>query len=262
MFPISYRGGGLFSTQEEWRHPYRRIDTYELVYGMAGCACIEEDGRRFEIHAGEALLLSPGRLHGGWRSSQGETSFYWVHFSLPDGQTPAGALGLSPGPLLLPDGYTAASYFRQLLHAANTPHYPDYAVAGALLTLLGELSYAQSMAPGSANRIAAQAAEWIRIHSYQKITVSQAAGQFGYHPDYLSALFRRAYGCSLGQYISEQRLLLAKNLLLTTDDPIQRIAERMGFSSANQFHHFFHHHEEMSPSRYRQQFSNTHWNNR
>ena len=128
------------------------------------------------------------------------------------GSTTAGRLQLPTGFLRIPDHYTASTYFRQLLRATNTPRYPAYAVDGALLTLLEELSYVQMMKGGS-HHIVTQAAEWIRILSQQKITVAQNAARFGYHADYLSVLFQHIYGLSLNLYISEQKELSDDHLL-------------------------------------------------
>ena len=73
---VSYLYSGLFETQEEWSHPHRVIDSYEILYVVAGEVYLEEEGERFSLKAGDVYLLRPDCRHGGYRISRGKTSFY------------------------------------------------------------------------------------------------------------------------------------------------------------------------------------------
>ena len=115
---VSYLYSGLFETQEEWSHPHRVIDSYEILYVVAGEVYLEEEGERFSLKAGDVYLLRPDCRHGGYRISRGKTSFYWVHF-VTDGWP-----GLGTGLLSVPDSYRFSLLLKQLLHIANTPGYP------------------------------------------------------------------------------------------------------------------------------------------
>ena len=44
---ISYKFSGLFLTNEEWIHPKRKIDTYEIIYMQQGTAFIQEEGTSY-----------------------------------------------------------------------------------------------------------------------------------------------------------------------------------------------------------------------
>ena len=129
---VSYLYSGLFETQEEWSHPHRVIDSYEILYVVAGEVYLEEEGERFSLKAGDVYLLRPDCRHGGYRISRGKTSFYWVHF-VTDGWP-----GLETGLLSVPDSYRFSLLLKQLLHIANTPGYPAYAPDAALAVLQGQ----------------------------------------------------------------------------------------------------------------------------
>ena len=66
--------------------------------------------------------------------------------------------------------------------------------------------------------------------------ISRAACLSSYH---FLRLFRSTFGTTPGRYITERRIEEARRLLGTTDLPIVRIAEAIGFESAGSFAHLF-----------------------
>ena len=75
---------GLFDTIAEWIHPTVTLNTYELIYVVAGVVHLFEGETRYTLTKGEAILLEPGIVHGGFQTSSGHTSFYWLHFLTDD----------------------------------------------------------------------------------------------------------------------------------------------------------------------------------
>lgn len=253
--PARYASSGLFQTEDKWIHPTRRIDTYELILMVAGEAHLFEGDHRQTLAAGEALLLRPDQLHGGWQESSGPTSFYWIHFYL----SPEAAAALPSNPFQLSDPTRLHVLCRQLLHIANAPGYPDYAIQSAFSLVYCEfLRLCKRQDAGT--WLVSETAEWIRIHSQQPLTVAAVADRWGYHPDYLSALFRTAFGVNLKQYIVEERMKRIRNTLLTTATPIKTLAAQLGFATQEQFTHFFRYHEGISPARFRNLNYRTHLN--
>ena len=253
--PARYAFAGLFQTEDRWLHPTRVIDSYEIILMLEGAGHLYEQEQRFTLHAGDALLLRPGRRHGGWQESAGRTSFYWIHFYLPEGNPPA----LPEGVQTIQDMPRLLMLCRQLLHIANTPGYPDYAAQAAFSLLYCEwLRLCGRQDAGS--RLVGETAEWIRINSHRRLTVAGVARRSGYHPDYLSALFRGAFGRSLKQYIIDERMKRLRSLLLTTMAPLKTIAAQMEFASEEQLIHYFRYHEGISPARYRNLHYRTHLN--
>lgn len=71
---------GLFESDADWIHPTVTIDTYELIYVVAGEIHLREKETRYHLKEGDLILLEPGSEHGGTAFSHGFTSFYWLHF--------------------------------------------------------------------------------------------------------------------------------------------------------------------------------------
>lgn len=66
--------------------------------------------------------------------------------------------------------------------------------------------------------------------------------------------FRRHTGSTVGQWLAAQRLALAQRLLETTDQPIERIAERAGFGTPLSLRQHFAAAFDTTPSQYRREF--------
>ena len=251
--PARYEYAGLFQSSETWIHPTRVIDTHEIVLVTTGTVRLFEEDARWALHAGELIVLRPGRKHGGFQESHGETGFYWIHFGLDGPDT------LPAAPLKTEDSARMGTLCRQLLHVANAPGYPAYAAQSAFALLYCELMR-EAEGQKSASRAADEAAEWIRINSARRLTAADAAAHAGYHPDYLSALFKAAYSLTLKQYIARERMKLIHSQLLTTADSLRTIARRLDFDGEEQLIHYFRYHEGLSPTQYRNLYDHTHLN--
>lgn len=69
--------------------------------------------------------------------------------------------------------------------------------------------------------------------------------------------FRQVMGMTVGEWLLNQRLVLAQKLLETTDSPIDLIAERAGFGTSASLRQHFNHTFKISPSNYRREFRGT-----
>jgi len=257
IFPATYTYGGLFYTEDVWQHPDRVIDTYEIVYVVEGAVHLRECADQFTLRKGDLYLLQPGLSHGGWQESTGKTSFYWIHFSAPCFET----LNVQPGLTSVPDHYRFPVMLRQLLHIGNAQEYPDYTVHSALLLLLGELSAAQAQSRTQGIPFLASISEYVRINASRQLSVKNVAQHFGYHPDYVSSLFRKHYGISLKQYINNAQISAIKGFLITTNLSVKELASRFGWENENEFIHFYKYHTGIGPAKFRSMFVNTHMNN-
>lgn len=81
--------------------------------------------------------------------------------------------------------------------------------------------------------------DYIERHISEPITVKSVAEGTGYTGYYLSGLFRRETGSSIGGYIKNRKIEYAKRLLKETNDNIGSISEQLGFSSPSHFSSVF-----------------------
>ncbi len=83
------------------------------------------------------------------------------------------------------------------------------------------------------------------------ITIEQLSHQVALSPYYLIRLFRRVYKKTPHQYLIQQRIAKAKDLLRTTDLTVTEICAVVGFESLGSFSTLFRNLVGIAPSAYR-----------
>ena len=94
--------------------------------------------------------------------------------------------------------------------------------------------------------------QYIAANLSMKIQREELAKLVYLHPDYLTKLFHKQVGMTLGEYILEKRLALAKQLLQNTDLSIWDISQRVGITDASYFIRTFKKKIGVTPQQYRE----------
>jgi len=94
-------------------------------------------------------------------------------------------------------------------------------------------------------------AERLRNNAAQRYNRNWLAEWTSYHPDYVSRVFRGRTGLSPYQYFMNEKLELAKHALIHTDEPLDRLAERLGIASVHAFANWFKEQTGLPPGQYR-----------
>lgn len=239
---------GLFDTDTEWIHPTVTVDSYELIYALAGDVRIREGERYYCVHPGEMLLLAPHVEHGGFERNTGRTSFYWLHFYTSD-------VGAWEIPKLAVAPHNTEKALREIMHLWQTDK------------TLTELTLAKFLLENrqradSRGKLAYEVREYLRVHAREALRVEGVAKRFGYSADHLSRVWRAEFGQDLKAGITKHRLAEIESLLINTDYSIKEIAALTGFEEENAFVKFFKYHEKVTPSAYRNRFFGIHMNNK
>jgi AraC-like DNA-binding protein len=85
----------------------------------------------------------------------------------------------------------------------------------------------------------------------EPLTVSDIGKAVDLHPNYAMSLFRKAFGATLIEYLTHQRVSHAQRLLATTDQKIVEVAFDSGFNSISRFNEAFRRICGCSPREYR-----------
>lgn len=250
---FSYEIIGEFRSKGTWIHPDRVIASYELIFVLQGTLYITEEDTAYEVEENEMIILEPGKRHFGTRETEEFMSFYWFHFNT---DLPVEAKKIVPD-----DVYDIKFFLKKLLHVTNSAEGTQENADA-----LGLLIYHECVKPRNSLyknvKLASDIKEYIRLNLKENVTVSEIADRYGYNVDYIGKLFKANFGLSLKKYIALQRLNLAKDLLLTTMLSVKQIAGEIGYADENAFVKFFVYHEKMSPTVFRNNYFNTHINNR
>lgn len=93
---------------------------------------------------------------------------------------------------------------------------------------------------------------YIYTHLHEKITVKELAKTVHLHPSHLSRLFHQQVGCTIHQYITKQKVMAAKQMLLFSENSYAEIANILSFSSQSHFIHAFSDQVGMTPRQFRE----------
>jgi len=85
----------------------------------------------------------------------------------------------------------------------------------------------------------------------ERITIETIGRAVGLHPNYAMTLFRKAFGTTLIDYLTQHRISHAQRLLATTDQKIVDVALNSGFGSISRFNDAFRRVCDCSPRDYR-----------
>jgi len=95
---------------------------------------------------------------------------------------------------------------------------------------------------------------WMLEHVGDDLSVQQLARRAGTSPRTFARRFRAVTGTTPHQWLLSQRILVAQRLLETTDEPVERVAQRCGFGSAGALRQHFARTVSASPQAYRRTF--------
>ena len=99
-------------------------------------------------------------------------------------------------------------------------------------------------------RLIQESLDYIREHLTEDLTLEKVARAMSFSPIYFHNTFKAAVGKTLREYVEEQRIRKATNLLLTTDDSLTKIAFECGFSSQSYFSYVFKRRMNQTPREY------------
>lgn len=99
--------------------------------------------------------------------------------------------------------------------------------------------------------IANRAAAYIRQHYSEDLSLDKIARFIKVSPTYLSRVFAQEQGQGVQEYLTEQRLQKAKELLVHSDAKIYEIAADVGYPDAIYFNKVFKKHTGKTPKEYR-----------
>ena len=102
-----------------------------------------------------------------------------------------------------------------------------------------------------ANQILSPALEHIRKGFAEPLNLDELAGLCSISTSYFIRCFKKYLNCTPHEYLLLYRLRQAKNLLLSTPDSVEGIADTCGFNSPSHFARAFKKVNQMTPSEFR-----------
>ena len=104
-------------------------------------------------------------------------------------------------------------------------------------------------------RMALEISEYIKKNYQLNFSVENLTRQFSISRTGLYTLFRDIFGMTVNEYITNCRIVRAKDLLINTEYSVEIISDMVGCSSISTFSRLFKVQTDMSPLKYRKKYS-------
>lgn len=233
------------------------------LYIADGYECYQQTARGWRNGGGpDRLCLMPQSFESVW-DIRGPLSFVHLYFTddhlrrLAEQTWDRSPAQLSIDERIFAEDPQITLLYRQFLLANNWRDNSDRLALSSAVTLLlthilkhyGALrwpgvSVRGGLAPYQLNRLR----EFIDAHLDQPLRLTDLAAVAGLSEYHFARMFRQSQGQAPHQYLLQQRLLRAEQLLQESSDSITEIALRCGFSSTSHFSNRFRQARGITPS--------------
>ena len=160
---------------------------------------------------------------------------------------------LALGEPIFVTGGPAAWLTLRMYHAAlQTDTASSLAIESLALEVVTELAGARHDAAGKRPpRWLRQARDFLHAHFSETLTHDQIARMVGVHPVHLATVFRRTFGCTIGEYVRRLRIEHAAGQISASRGSLAEISWAAGFSDQSHFSRVFKSQTGMTPGHFR-----------
>lgn len=265
--PVQFLVCGNLRSSDEFLHMKRTIDENVLIIVQKGTLFINANRKSFEIGENQFVLLKAGEEHFGYKKSNGELSYLWLHFKTENFESyeiqklsdcnkisgssyhfcEAGTLLSSNRIFLL---------FRQLMDfSLDSGFYNkevlDY-LSSVILMEITNQGISEQKNDRNINPIVFEICSWIKSNYSHQFSIEDLSKINGYKSEYLSNLFKKNMGITIFQYTNQIRIETAKKLL--PNFTIKETAFSCGFEDEKYFMKVFKKLEGLTPTEYKNTF--------
>jgi two-component system response regulator YesN len=92
---------------------------------------------------------------------------------------------------------------------------------------------------------------YIKQHISEELSRDDIAGYVYLNPDYLARIFKKETGLIISDYLIQERVKIAQELLANTDMPVAAVASQIGYSNFSYFSRVFKKVTDLNPVEYR-----------
>jgi len=240
-----------FTHEPSARSPLPAVHEHAALLFVTDGKVVHEQRGRFEVHAGDMILVPAGEAHRALRTTR--TTAWGVGFCAPcyapselvsllDPFERARA-GASPVVRLPTARHEHVDRLIAELHAetqADQTHR-ELVQKSLLALVLAEVTRAAGVARLARPQpsLVAEALRFIERKCLDPISLSDVARAVGKSPSYVTTVLKQATGKSVVEWIILGRLSEACNRLLHTDEQVAIISERVGYADPTHFIRLF-----------------------
>ena len=223
---FAHQYGGDDYTNKFYPHSCR----LEISYMVEGELTFYTDGVKITAKKGDITFLTYERITEV--KSRGHHTHRTVCASLDYVDTAGGII--IPQMIKAADGEGVRRVIDKILSLQNSYKGSPTREAALVLELLGEVDRAAQKSDSTGEYLyVKKAKKYIAQNIHLPITQREVAEHLGITPGYLCAVFKKAQGETLMQYINRTKLIAVRGIMQKENIPLYRAAAMYGYSDPN-----------------------------
>lgn len=230
---MGYEAHGTFLIDREY------FDNYVVMYVLKGTLYVEQFRKQWQIKPGEGILMSLHHKHKYYFDKKEESVVIWFHFR----GKPCESLILELDhhyqmPVVFDRPGLETGIFELFEATKDWSRQSEYILSQKLYQTVTELlkpslMKIQETEPNST--LAYEVACYIQQHIDEAFDLTEMARTFNMSKYHFCRAFKQQWGCGLFEYIKNEKIALAKKMLLSTNDSIAEIANALSFCDQGYF---------------------------
>ena len=239
--PIRYLAASLRFFKEGEHHITRYCEDDVLLLVYDGVLRFSENGKQYEVSAGE-YFIQRHKMYQGGETASDKPKYFYVHM-LSEHWAEAGKILPKRGTF----DYSALKADIEEMDRLAHSDTPYIAKAGKLYNILNSL---YSKKPKKT--VASEISDYIAKNCAEKITLDVLCREFNFSKNHIINVFKKSYGTTPITYLQRQRLQKSEYLMEMTSNSLESIAESSGFNSYAYFYKLFTRKNGISPEKWRE----------
>lgn len=233
-----------------------------FVLSGKGIYSIEKSDKKYSISEGQAFLIKPGEVTYYQADSKEPWEYVWIAFDGEEAELLLEDYQLSGEEYVCqwkdnPDterreNEEAESYIRKIGAVFEGGEYSQNELLGFFYLIFSKIKREETEDKGHFDKGYLEKSILFIRHNYSyDIHIRDIARFVGIERTYLYKIFMKYQNCSPKHYLTEYRLMVAKDMLVNTRLSITEIAYSSGFHDSSVFCKKFQKKEKISPLQYR-----------
>lgn len=228
---------------------------YMLVYVNAGTLVFYDRDKTVETGAGNVIILPPDTPHKYSSSDEGKLSYFWVHFTGSEAEERLKEYDLLTFPTVY--GTVLGNHINQRFQSlfdsfSKHDAFLDRELAALIERLL--ITVSRSVVRGEKAMTLSKSVRYIGANYSADIRIAELAELEHLSVSRYNYLFKEQMGMPPTKFILRLRMSSAKELLSSTDLPVNQIGIMCGYNDPHFFSKTFKNFFGVSPVEYRKGF--------
>lgn len=236
----------------------KELNSFLFVYVHNGKGVLEFEGETYQIGKGQCFYIDCMKKHRYYSSKDEPWEIYWVHFNGATSKEYFDSFYKNEIPVFYPIDPMATERYMVNILEANKDHSYEAEVKSSqiIVSLLTQALTGKNQSSRSISEIAQKSHQYIDNHFIEKLTLEHLECELFVSRFHIEKEFKKAFGVTVFEYVISKRINLAKKLLRFSDESIEEVAIKCGFSNQSYFNRQFKKAEGMTGTAFRKKWRN------